>query len=72
LIPNLSGTGNLLIVEGISMAGTEAAWDFVLHDSELLPFLKNIPKPDGTLPSFELLLGTQNMGSSAVHGTVLV
>ncbi len=71
LVPNLSGTGNVLIVEGISMAGTEAAWDFVSHDSELLPFLKKVRRPDGTLPSFELLLGTQNMSSSAVHGTVL-
>lgn len=70
-VPNLSGTGTVLIIEGISMAGTEAAWDFVSHDSELLPFLKKIQKSDGAIPSFELLLGTQNMSSSAVHGTVL-
>jgi len=71
LVPNLTNTGSVLIIEGISMAGTEAAWDFVSHDSELLPFLKKIQRPDGTVPSFELLLGTQNMSSSAVHGTVL-
>jgi len=70
-VPNLSGHGNALLVEGTSMAGTEAAWDFVSDDSELLPFLKRIQRPDGEVPHFELLLGTQNMSSSAVHSTVL-
>jgi hypothetical protein len=69
--PNLSGNGNALIVEGTSMAGTEAAWDFVSDDSELLPFLKRIQRPDGRIPHFELLLGTQNMSSSAVRSNIL-
>lgn len=69
--PNLSGNGNALLVEGTSMAGTEAAWDFVSDDSELLPFLKRIQRADGKIPHFELLLGTQNMSSSAVHSNLL-
>lgn len=70
-IPNLSGNGNALLIEGTSMAGTEAAWDFVSDDSELLPFLKRIQRPDGTIPHFELLLGTQNMNASAVHSNLI-
>ena len=69
--PNLSGNGNALLIEGTSMAGTEAAWDFVSDDSELLPFLRRIQRPDGRIPHFELLLGTQNMSSSAVHSDLL-
>ena len=69
--PNLSGNGNALLIEGTSMAGTEAAWDFVSDDSELLPFLKKIQRPDGKIPHFELLLMTQNMSSSAVHSSLL-
>lgn len=69
--PNLSGSGNALLVEGTSMAGTEAAWDFVSDDAELLPFLKRIELPDGKIPHFELLLGTQNVSSSAVHSSLL-
>lgn len=69
--PNLSDSGNALLVEGTSMAGTEAAWDFVSDDAELLPFLKKIQRPDGSLPHFELVLGTQNMSSSAVHSSLL-
>lgn len=67
--PNLSEYGNPLLIEGTSMAGTEAAWDFISDDSELLPFLKKIQRPDGKIPHFELVLLTQNM--SAVHSSLL-
>jgi hypothetical protein len=70
-LPNLAANGNVLLIEGTSMAGTEAAWDFVSDDSELLPFLKGIRRSDGKVPHFELLLGTQNMGSSAVRTNIL-
>jgi len=70
-VPNLSGDGSVLILEGTSMSGTEGAWDFVSDDSRLLPFLKRIERPDGTIPHFEVLLGTQNMNASAVRSTVL-
>jgi hypothetical protein len=70
-LPNLAANGNVLLIEGTSMAGTEAAWDFVSDDSELLPFLKGIRRPDGKIPYFELLLGTQNMSSSAVRTSII-
>jgi hypothetical protein len=70
-LPNLGGNGNTLILEGTSMAGTESAWDFVSDDSQLLPFLQRIRRVDGTLPHFEVVLGTNNMSGSAVKNTVL-
>jgi hypothetical protein len=70
-LPNLGGNGNALILEGTSMAGTECAWDFVSDDAQLLPFLKQIKRPDNTIPHFELVLGTNNMNGSAVKNTVL-
>lgn len=70
-LPNLARDGNALIVEGISMAGTEAAMDFVDDDAKLLPFLNRIRLPDGTLPHFELLLETHTMGASAVRSQIL-
>lgn len=70
-VPNLTGDGNALIIEGTSMSGTEGAGDFLLDDSQLLPFLKQIQRPDGTIPHFELLVGTQNVSSSAVHSNLL-
>jgi hypothetical protein len=70
-LPNLGGDRNALILEGTSMAGTECAWDFVSDDSQLLPFLKRIRRPNGTIPHFEVLLETSNMSGSAVKGSVL-
>ncbi len=69
--PNLSGSGKALILEGTSMAGTECAWDFVADDSQLLPFLQGITRPDGTVPYFEVVLGTRNMSGSAVRSNIL-
>jgi hypothetical protein len=70
LLPNLTGDGDVLILEGTSMSGTEAAWDFVADDSKLLPFLKTIRTHDGSVPHFEVLVGTNNMGSSSVATSV--
>lgn len=70
-VPNLTGDGDALIIEGTSMSGTEGAGDFVLDDSQLLPFLKQIQRPDGTIPHFELVVGTQNFSSSAAHSNLL-
>jgi hypothetical protein len=70
-LPNLGGDRDALILEGTSMAGTECAWDFVSDDSQLLPFIERIRRPNGTIPHFEVLLETSNMSGSAVKGSVL-
>lgn len=70
-VPNLDHDGNALLIEGISMSGTEAAMDFLNDDTQLLPFLNRIRHPDGTLPHFELLLETHNMGASAVRSQIM-
>ncbi len=70
-LPNLSNNGDVLILEGTSMAGTECAWDFVSDDAQLLPFLKRIRHADGRLPHFEVLLATKNMSGSAVKNSML-
>lgn len=70
-VPNLTGDGDALIIEGTSMSGTEGAGDFALDDSQLLPFLKQIQRPDGTIPHFELVVGTQNISSSAARSNLL-
>jgi hypothetical protein len=64
-LPNLSATGNVLILEGLSMAGTEAAVDLMMDDDRLLPILNKIRRPDGSLPHFEMLLESEALGESA-------
>lgn len=70
-LPNLSATGNVLILEGISMAGTEAAVDLVMDDDRLLPILNKIRKPNGSLPHFEMLLESDTLGESAGPARVI-
>jgi hypothetical protein len=64
-LPNLGGNGNVLIVEGNSMAGTEAISDFLFNDHALLPFLSKIKRSDGTLPHFEVLIDSNSINGSA-------
>jgi hypothetical protein len=64
-LPNLEGTGHTLIVEGNSMAGTEAISDFLFDDAALLPFLRKVSKSDGTLPYFEVLIEANSVNGSA-------
>jgi hypothetical protein len=70
-LPGLKGNGNALLIGGTSMTGTETALDFISDDSQLLPFLKRIKRPDGRLPHFELVLGTSYVSASAVRSSVL-
>ena len=71
LRPNLEGYGDILILEGTSMAGTESAADFVFDDARLLPFLQQIKSANGTLPYFELLLQSNSMNGSASQSEVV-
>jgi hypothetical protein len=70
-LPNPSGTGSVLILEGTSMAGTECAWDFVADDSSLLPFLNRIRRADGSIPHFQLVLDSINLTGSSVKRNIL-
>ncbi|HEY0263856.1 MAG TPA: hypothetical protein VGC07_04975 [Granulicella sp.] len=70
-LPNLSGTGSVLIIEGTSVAGTQAISDFLFMDSELGPFLEKITRKDGTIPKFEILLGSRSLAGSAGHPRIL-
>ncbi|HVY95284.1 MAG TPA: hypothetical protein VHA14_21135 [Bryobacteraceae bacterium] len=63
--PGLMGNESALLVEGTTMAGTEAAMDFVMNDDMLLPVLKKIAAPGEKLPYFEILVATTNMGGQA-------
>jgi hypothetical protein len=71
LRPNLEGFGDVLILEGTSMAGTESAADFVFDDTRLLPFLQQIKSGNGALPYFELLLQSNSMNGSASQSEVV-
>ena len=71
LQPALSGSGNVLILEGQSQMSTEAAVGFVGNDLELFHFCSTIRRKDGSIPHFEVLLKVNGMSGNAASFEML-
>ena len=69
--PNLSGNGHLLVLEGLDVAGTQAAAEMLLHSSAIDAILKSATRPDGSLRNFEVLLRSTSIESSATGTQVI-
>jgi hypothetical protein len=68
-IPNVSGKGKVLIIEGTDSQATGAAGDFVTSP-ESLAFLEQ-KFPAGTVPYFEVLLRTSQLSGTPFRGEVI-
>src|ERR1039457_1134303 len=64
-LPNLSGSGNLLIVQGFSLAGTQAAAEFVTNERDLDALFPAYSGNPAKLPHFEILLSTVEINGMA-------
>ena len=71
VVANLDGTGKVLILEGLTTAGTEAAEDFLFNEASMRPILQQASDPDGSLKSFELLIVTSSIASDALTARVI-
>jgi hypothetical protein len=70
-LPNLSGRGNLLIVQGFSLAGTQAAAEFVTSGRDLDALFPAYSGNSTRLPHFEVLLATVEINGMASRPTPL-
>lgn len=70
-LPNLGGTGSIIVVQGFSLAGTQAAAEFVTSRTDLDTLLKSYSGNDSALPHFEILLSTIEINGTATHPTPL-
>jgi hypothetical protein len=70
-LPNLSGNGHLLVLEGLDVAGTQAAAEMLLQPSAIDPILKSATRPDGTLRNFEVLLRSTSIDANATRNEVI-
>ncbi len=64
-VPNLDGTGHVLMIGGLNMAGTQAAGDFMLNPELMKPTLEHARGANGVLRPFELLIETDNVAANA-------
>ncbi|HZQ43575.1 MAG TPA: hypothetical protein VFA99_10000 [Acidobacteriaceae bacterium] len=70
-LPSLSGDGHLLLVQGLDVAGTQAAGEALLRPELIEPILKKAIRPDGTLRNFEILLRASSIESSATGTSII-
>jgi hypothetical protein len=71
LLPNLDHNGWILLIEGLNMAGTEAAANLLLDDATMRPLIEQTMSPDGILKPFELLIRTRSLGAQALPSQVV-
>jgi hypothetical protein len=67
---NLDGTGYVLLIEGLNMAGTEAAADYLFSDASTA-LLSQIFDAKGNMLPFEVLLETSNIGANAPRPRII-
>jgi len=70
-LPNLNGSGHLLLVEGLDVAGTEAAADLLFHSDSISPILRSASHADGTFRQFEILVRATSIQSNAENAEIL-
>jgi hypothetical protein len=66
LLPNLSHTGRVLIVEGTTISGTQTAWEFV-RDPKLFSHFEAGLSQRRREPYFEVLVRTNALGMDATQ-----
>lgn len=70
-LPNLEGNGRLLVLQGLDVAGTQAAAEALFHPETIASILRRARRRDGSLGYFEILLRTTSIESSATRTQVI-
>jgi hypothetical protein len=70
-VPNLDHTGHILMLQGLDMAGTQAAAQSLLHSTVLMNVWRQANACNTSDASFEVLLGTTSISSNAGTSHVL-
>jgi len=70
-LPNLGGSGNMLIVQGFSLAGTQAAAEFVTNRRDIDDLFRTFAGNDAKLPHFEILLSTMEVNGMSSRPVLL-
>ena len=71
-LPNLDGDGHALLIQGLSISGTQAGADFILNRRTMMSILQHARQLDGSIGRFEVLLKTQSIGASAANSQPVV
>lgn len=70
-LPNLSGNGHLLVLQGLDVAGTQAGAEALFHSNTVAPILQRATRPDGSIRPFEMLLRSTSINWNAADSQVI-
>ena len=70
-LPNLDGNGHVLQLQGLDVAGTQAAAEALMYSAAVASILNRATRPDGSLRTFEILLRSSSIESKSVGTTVI-
>jgi hypothetical protein len=70
-LPGIERSKHTLILQGTSLAGTEAISDLIFDQRELDAVLQNFRRPDGSISHFEVLLSGENVNGASVRFKIL-
>lgn len=70
-LPNLGGNGHILMLQGLDVAGTQAAAETLMHPETIASVLRKATRPDGSLRSFEILLRSRSIASGSAGADVI-
>lgn len=72
LVPNLSDDGNVLIVSGTGMVGTESASDMLFNNSLAWQMIRKLNlQKDGRVQYFEVLLKSSKLGTTSRSSNIV-
>jgi hypothetical protein len=71
LTDNLEGNGKVLLIEGTSMAGVDAAVSFLFNERKMAPIMAKAKTGQGQLSNFEVLLEAPFLKSNAGNVSVV-
>jgi hypothetical protein len=71
LVPNLSGNGHILLIQGLDVAGTQAAAELLFREGTIAPILHKAALPDGNLRSFEIVIESTSIEANAANAQVI-
>ena len=70
-VPNFTQGKHVLVLEGTSIAGTEAAVNFLLESPELDTLLAKRMLPNGSVPNFELVIESRDFSGTSSNSKVI-
>jgi hypothetical protein len=70
-LSNLDGVGHALIIQGLSVAATQAATDILFDAQAMKSVLRQASLSNRSVKSFELLVETSSVGATGPGATVI-